>query len=43
VKEQMGVEVFMLAGWQDEMGNIMKVKWVSDICLLDHLFNKISL
>ena len=38
-KEQMGAEVFMLAGWQDERGNIMKAKWVSDICLHNYLIN----
>jgi hypothetical protein len=26
VKEQMGVEIFMLAGWQDEKGLIKKTK-----------------
>jgi hypothetical protein len=25
-KEQMGVEVFMLAGWLDEKGNVKKAK-----------------
>ena len=25
-KEQMGVELFMLTGWQDEKGNIKKAK-----------------
>ena len=25
-KEQMGVEIFMLAGWQDEKGQIKKAK-----------------
>ena len=29
-KEQMGVEVFMLAGWQDENGNVKMAKWVPD-------------
>jgi hypothetical protein len=27
-KEQMGVEIFMLAGWQDDKGQIKKAKWV---------------
>jgi hypothetical protein len=31
-KEQMGVEVFMLAGWLDEKGNVKKAKWVPDAC-----------
>jgi len=26
VKEQMGAEVFMLAGWQDDKGVIKKIK-----------------
>jgi len=26
LKEQMGVEVFMLAGWQDENGNVKMAK-----------------
>ena len=29
VKEQMGVEIFMFAGWQDERGNVKKAKQAS--------------
>lgn len=31
VKEQMGVEIFMLAGWTDEQGKVKKAKYVSGI------------
>jgi hypothetical protein len=28
-KDEMGVEIFMMAGWQDDRGEIKKTKWIS--------------